>query len=199
MNDLLAVDIVLLPPKDVLDKIISLIKYSSDSPIQLNSHDCLPHISLAMGVLSKTDLKKAKFALSSLADSQKAFSITVTESSTHTTPDGVEMRELLVVRSEELLQLHQEATDAFRLFLSHKDVRTGMFVAPPLVAEISTYWVKHYYDKQGPADYKPHITLGVGTVEKLNTQLHFSAERLALCHLGTYCTCRQILLETVLR
>lgn len=198
MNELLAVDVVLLPPRVVMDNIVNLMDYSSVSPIRLNTHDCLPHISLAMGVLAKADLDKAKLALVSLAAKQKVLPITITETNTHSTPDGLSMRELLISRNEELLQLHQETINTFRSLLRHDNVLINMFVSPPVVADISTHWVKHYYDKRKPADYKPHITLGLGKVTELEQPVNFVAERLALCHLGTYCTCRRILLETSL-
>lgn len=52
MNENIAVDIVLLPSLRDMQRIISLIEYDEDSVIKLNTKDCLPHITLAMGVLN---------------------------------------------------------------------------------------------------------------------------------------------------
>lgn len=198
MSDFLAVDIALLPPKSIMSDVVELMNYSPTSPIKLNTHDCLPHISLAMGVLARADLEKANSVLTLLARKQEPLPISITKAFTHTTPDELDMQELLISRSEELSQFHHETMEAFRPLLLHDQVSTDMFFSPPGVADVSSYWVKHYYGKQKPSDYKPHITLGLGKVKNFDTALNFIADRLVLCHLGSYCTCRQILVEASL-
>jgi hypothetical protein len=48
---LIAVDVVLLPSLSVMDDIIKLINYSSNTVIHLNTQDCLPHITLGEGTV----------------------------------------------------------------------------------------------------------------------------------------------------
>ncbi|MEK6914067.1 MAG: hypothetical protein AABW83_00295 [Nanoarchaeota archaeon] len=50
----IAFDIVILPPKDITDKIIELnrnLKRDYDNPRIVLGENCLPHISLLMGVI----------------------------------------------------------------------------------------------------------------------------------------------------
>ena len=194
----LAVDIVLLPPKDVTDKIISFTSNLPDASTHLNNSDCLPHISLAMGIIEEGNLKEASGILQRVAGQSKSQLIIVEETESYKTPDGKDFSHMLVKPTDELIELHLEIMEAFRPLLSHSNVQTNMFVSPPTVAEVSTHWVKHYYDKSSPKDYHPHITLGEGLAGKLSEPFMFKSNDLALCHLGTYCTCRKLIAEVSL-
>lgn len=52
----IAIDIVLLPPEEIMNKAIEINQQLADDGIKLNKKDCLPHISLCMGVISEEDL-----------------------------------------------------------------------------------------------------------------------------------------------
>jgi hypothetical protein len=199
MSDTLAVDVVLLPPPEIMDKIISLCSHLSDSPTRLNKSDCFPHISLAMGVLKQADIIKATDVLKNLAKHFTPQNVILLKTNYYDTPDSQQLSELTVKSSAGIINLHLSAMEAFRPLLSHDDVQASMFIQRPPVASLSTYWVKHYYDKRGANDFYPHITLGDGKAKPLDLPVDFAANRLALCHLGTYCTCRKILAEVDLR
>lgn len=195
MDKKLAVDIVLLPSLSVMKEIISFIEYLPASPIKLNTKDCLPHISLAMGVLKSSDLEKASRLLAGLAASRLPVDLTITEINDFTTGDNHLFSYGIVKTPDTFVKLHLDVMKTFKGLLTQDSVDTSMFFSPPEVAQRSTYWVEHYYDKKGPEDFHPHITLGQGKVKKLSKPLTFSANRIALAHLGTYCSCRKILAE----
>lgn len=195
MDKKLAVDIVLLPSISAMKKIISFIEYLPASPIKLNTKDCLPHVSLAMGILKSSDLEKASQLLEELVASRAPVDLTIAEINDFTTGDNHLFSYGVVKTPDNLVQLHLDIMETFRGLLTHDLVDTSMFFSPPEVAQRSTYWVEHYYDKKGPEDFHPHITLGQGKVKKLSKPLTFSASRIALAHLGTYCSCRKILAE----
>jgi hypothetical protein len=103
-----------------------------------------------------------------------------------------------IKNTEQLTHLHLDVMSSLHPYLTHSDVQTHMFTSPPVVADVSTTWVQHYFDEQGPESFHPHITLGEGKVRQPERPVTFTAARLALCHLGSYCTCRKILTEHIL-
>jgi hypothetical protein len=61
-------------------------------------------------------------------------------------------------------------------------------------------YIQNFTQNSSYKNFNPHITIGDGIFErKLKLQIKFTASRLALCHLGNYCTCREILYETSLK
>ncbi|MFH1565285.1 MAG: hypothetical protein ABIC82_05600 [bacterium] len=62
------------------------------------------------------------------------------------------------------------------------------------INEVSKNWVQNYYKKYyDPTKYHPHISLKCSRAEYYKFPIKFKASKLALCHLGDYCTCRKIL------
>ena len=58
----LAIDVVLLPPEEVMDEAIK-INQKLGPEIKLNKENCFPHTSLCMGILDDKDLEKVKTIL----------------------------------------------------------------------------------------------------------------------------------------
>ena len=70
MGQKLAVDVVLLPSEEIVDKAIELNKElikKFDKKIILNKENCLPHISLAMGCINENDLPAIEKILEEIA------------------------------------------------------------------------------------------------------------------------------------
>ena len=194
MNYHLAVDIALLPPDVESEKIINLVEHFDDKPTKLNSVDCLPHITLAMGVIKKTKLETAFQIIDALSKNMGEIPISIQRADITTLPNHVKISELIVEPSPDILKLHMDVMDAFRDLLTNDNVRLDYFISPPEVSTQSIYWVQNYFKHhQSVDDYRPHITLGEGILKNLPNQIRFNASTLTLCHLGTYCTCRKIL------
>jgi len=189
----LAVDVVLLPPPEAMGELIDSIEYRDDSVYRLNTENCLPHISLAMGVLDEVELDKAKEFLEELVQNNDPVKVGISNADTITMENGQDMSAALVDSSPHLTGLH---TDAMRLFrpLFSFDVSTDMFATRghEEVAEISTSWVRSYQNKL-PEDFNPHISLGQGSLVHPKKEINFKASRVAIAQLGNYCTCRTIL------
>lgn len=200
MSDQFAVDVALLPPIEVMQSVIGLINYNSDSVIKLDTHGCLPHISLAMGVLRKDNIEAAKALLNKLTNEHTAISVSLIATETHTIPGNIKINDITVRTDTMLLSLAKDVMSVFEPLLTHDNATTDMFASPPEVSQVSTSWVQNYYQNNKiPESFRPHITLGEGTVKDIiTTPITFKASRLALCHLGNYCTCRRILAETEL-
>ncbi len=196
----IAADIVLLPPPRVMRQIAGMTAGLPADPTRLNTSDCLPHMTLAMGLLDTTKIVQASELLDDLAARHTPFMIRLTEANSYKTPDDRTFSQLLAETHEELVALHYDILETFRSLMAPGDrtVTSDMFLSPPEVAPISNFWVQRYFTAH-PAGFRPHITLGASELTVLPGAIEFPALRLAICHFGTYCTCRKILHETALR
>lgn len=192
MHSKIAIDIVLLPSTAVMQECIDLIDYKHDSVIKLDTKDCLPHISLAMGVMNIDDMSKIQSILRSIAANFKPLTLQLTSTRSHTIPNGKEISHIDVAPSRVIADLFSQLKGSLAPHLTH-DVEISMFYSPPTVDPISTTWVEHYYANNSPEDFQGHITLGEGTTRQLDKNIEIEVTQLALCHLGNYCTCRKVL------
>ena len=61
-------------------------------------------------------------------------------------------------------------------------------------SEVSKFWIENYRKNHSdPNNYHPHISLKCRKAEYKNFPIKFTASKLAICHLGNYCSCRKIL------
>jgi 2'-5' RNA ligase len=188
----IAISIALLPPDDIMDMAISINKNYPDDPIQLNKENCLPHISLCLGVVEEEQLPEIRNIITEITQDISPLSLTISQirdyhSSLELLPD------------EKLQQLHEGIITRLEPYLSY-NASTDMFFTPPAVVEKSLFRVQIYREKSSFASYYPHITLLAGTkLTNQDIQKNFIASRIAICQLGNYCTCRKILYTTDLK
>jgi hypothetical protein len=64
-----------------------------------------------------------------------------------------------------------------------------MCYSPPAVVEKTLYWINK---RSSFNDYSPHITLGISKLKGKAVDINFTASKIAICHLGNYCTCRRM-------
>lgn len=193
----IAADVVLLPCRADMQRIISSITYDAGSPIVLNPESCLPHMSLAMGVLELENLAQAQLVLKKVAPVAPE-SHTITKFTVHETPNGRKFKDLTIHTSAALVELHKEVLESFASVFDQEAVASlDMFVSPPSVAEATLYWVNTYYEKN-PKNFRPHITLGEGEFVPGSQPFPIVFDRIAICQLGSYCTARKVLAEVSL-
>lgn len=196
MIDCLAVDVALIPPEDVSRGIIKLIESFNEGPTKLNLINCLPHITLAMGIIERSKLHLAYQVINKLAKSINEIPISIEKTRVSTLQDMTKISELTVELNSDILKLHADVMTAFKELLTDNDVKLDYFLSPPKVSSQSIHWVKNYLKHHQSLDnYNPHITLGKGILENLPSPIKFSNSSIALSHLGTYCTCRKILFQ----
>ena len=190
-----AIDIVLLPPENIMKLCIDLNrKDNADSYQTINLKDNLPHISLAMGVLDENDLESAKNLLSKISNDFLVLNLELFEMYYGVTPDNKKSYAFRVGITEELQNLHNKIVSDFSKILSHNKVSIDMFYFDPneTMDEISSYWVQNY-PKKSFENFSAHISLKCRNAEYNNTPVKFTANDLAICYLGNFCTCRKIL------
>jgi 2'-5' RNA ligase len=188
----IAIDVVLLPPEDIMDKAIEINSQFADDPIKLNKENCLPHISLCMGVVKEKNLLKIKEIIDGISKQFSKLFLTIDEiSDEHVCFE--------IKNNENLQKLHEEIMTKLSSYLSY-DATTDMCFSPPPVVEKTLTWINNY-KKTSFENFYPHITLGISKLEisklenrKLN--IDFIASKLAVCHLGNYCTCRKVIISS---
>jgi 2'-5' RNA ligase len=147
----LAIDIVLLPPSDIMDQAIAINKQFPNDPIQLNKTDCLPHISLCMGVAQEEDLAKIEEIINETIREFSPLSLTIENI-------NKQYSSFYIKHNEQLQRLHEKIMENFAAYLSY-DADTTMFYSPPTVVEKTLYWVTTYKETSSRDKYHPHITL----------------------------------------
>src|SRR3989344_1698771 len=191
----LAVDIALLPPDDIMDFAIQLnrpLVQGIEDEIVLDKTKCLPHITLAMGVMEEAQIKEVKDRMEKIAARFFPLDLKIASLEVTARPDGKSMSGLVVERSSELQRLHIMVMDEIVPLFTYEWVTKEMFYSPPTVNEVPLWWVLNYVRSKVRDTYSPHLTLGMGKAESIALPMLFKASRIAICHLGNYCTCRKI-------
>jgi len=192
----IAVDVVLIPPEEIIRLAIDINKKFSKNVKEnyiLDAESCTPHITLLMGLVEKAQLPEVSQKLSALAKKFSALNIRITKISTVERVDGRVFSKCVIEKNNELQRLHEEILEEMKSVFGYDGAQKEMFFSPPKLNEIPLSGVKGFAKTSASENYKPHITLGFGRPEQLTIPVEFKASRLALCHLGNYCTCRDIL------
>ena len=194
----LAVDFVLLPPTPLMDEVISLNNRLCNSNIILDRDKCFPHISLLMGCLTHDALVNAKSVLRTIASQTKVMLLKIPGTRTVGTEFGNVLA--LDIEPDKVLQsLHESIVHTLGDSLSTDAVKADVFGSS---ANDSTLgWINSFAKESSFDNFWPHITVGYlkeGSGSENIEPRSFRASRLAICHLGNYCTCRGILEEAQL-
>jgi len=195
-----AVDVVLLPSEAMMDKAIEVNRQlveRFDGKITLNKEDCLPHISLAMGCVDEKEIPAIEKVLQAIAKECPLGNLRTVGIRAGTNAQGEKVSVLEVEKTEQLQLLHEKVMEEIGPYFSG-DV-TGDTVAGAEAAESTLQWIRDYREKSSFAKFFPHITVGYGEIANRPVSVEFKASKLALCHLGNHCTCREILVSIELK
>jgi 2'-5' RNA ligase len=190
----IAVDTVLLPSEEVMEKAIAankeLLKQYPDKII-LNKENCLPHVSLAMGCIGKTHISDIGEILSSITEKYSPETLKFIGFSTSTNSIGEKVTVAIIEKTKLLQSLHEEVMTKLAQYLDY-DITENMLLSEK-VDESTLLWIKNFPENSSFKKYYPHITLGYGQLEKFPFPDDCKVTKLAMCHLGNHCTCRKIL------
>jgi hypothetical protein len=78
------------------------------------------------------------------------------------------------------------------------DANAGFVNVEPARAR-DVAWVTRFRTEAAYDVFDPHITLGLGVLDASAPSIAFEASVIALCTLGRFCTCRQVLMSWKLR
>jgi hypothetical protein len=195
-----AIDVVILPPANVMDIAIEynkLLRANTAENIVLGKTRYLPHISLVMGCLAVDQLDGVTSRLDAIARRHEILELSVSNILTDdTAAHGVVSFE--ITRTEQLARLHESIVTSFRPFLT-QDAEESDLADPPPIKKSTLQWINQFVPHACLENFWPHITLGFGEYGGNGfTPISFQGSRLALCHLGNYCTCAEVLAEVSL-
>lgn len=190
MTSKIAIDAVLLPPEEIMDKAIEINSQLVGDPIKLNKESCLPHISLCMGAVERKKLPKVKKIIDEIGKNFSEISLTINKIN-----GGQVCFEFK--NNKDLQKLHETVMTRLLPYLSYNATTDMCFPDPPVV-EKALFWINNYKDKFSFENFYPHITLGISKLKDKELNIKFTSSKLALCHLGNYCTCRKVLFSTKL-
>ena len=184
---------MLLPPEEIMDQAIAINATFSDRSIELGKKSTYPHISLYMGVLDVQNLDLLTTKIEQAAHDYLSLPLTI-DGIVSTIRSNGKAGSVWNIRSNPPLQsLHETIIKESSPFLSSK-VKEEM-VASKEVNPGTLEWISAYAIESSSERFEPHITLGLGQAEPLRKPITFTASRIAICHLGNYCTCQRILWE----
>jgi hypothetical protein len=190
----IAVDAVLLPSDEVAAMAIKAnrrLQKQCPGRIVLDKTTCLPHISLAMGCINIGDIDVIGPILCELAERHGPKTLISADIHVGTNSAGERVSALKLEKTETLQTLHEEVMRSFEPYFRH-DV-TAEMVYSRQACESTLRWIREFPEKASFDNFFPHITLGYGQLCDFAFPERFTAERIALCHLGNHCTCRKIL------
>lgn len=192
-----AVDFAILPPEHVIDTAISLNKQvCNNSYIALDEDQCIPHVSLLMGCLRLDQIRQAELILKAIGSHHNVMTLSVPHIRTVSTPAG-DIMTLNIEPHKELQTLHESLVDAFTSLLATDARQSDVFGDAP-VDNSTLDWINNYIPDSCVGNFWPHITVGYLKKDTALDEIEpftFAASRIAICHLGNYCTCKRVLTE----
>jgi hypothetical protein len=197
----IAINVVILPPDPVMDLALEwnqMLRKARPTNIALGKLQYLPHISIVMGCIRADQLDHAIGKLQSIATQYHTLELQVPNIRAVSTASGNKVVSFDIMLTQELVLLHESIVAAFRPFLTQDADDSALNDSPPISSD-AVDWINHYIPDQCFDHFWPHITLGFGDPPAAFQRISFFASRLAICHLGNYCTCSTILAETVLK
>jgi len=192
----IAIDAVLLPSETMTDKAIEANRRLSDERIVLGKGCCLPHISLAMGCIEKNDIGEIERILQEIAEQCALSRLKVTGIHLGTNSVGEKVSSFQIERTEAVQSLHEKVMQRLKPYLTY-GVTADMVLSPP-VDESTLRWIRNYPEESSFENFFPHITIGYGAIGFFPSPREFAVSKLALCHLGNHCTCREVLISLTL-
>ena len=195
----LAVDLVLLPSSEWVNKLIAINKQLVDfdkQKINLNNSDCLPHLSLAMGVIKDNEMVSVQNILQDLAKDFLPLDISLDGVYENTNDYGEICSCLNVSNGSKLSVLHEKIVEKFD-FCMMREVKKEMFYQSHEINLVTINWVQNFLDNASFNNFHPHITLGLGKIDFEWEPLPLKINTLACFQLGNYCTCRKELFKVL--
>ena len=185
---LVAVDVAILPPPDVMAQAIehsaALSAHSEPGGLRLDDGH-LPHVTLTQHFIRADELDLAFTHVNAVLADQPPVRVAIT--------GGGRSRRTLwmsVERTPELVDLHERLMEALR-GVERQGGGPHAFFEEGRVGDVR--WVTGFRLKSSGSAFTPHITLGHGADMPSIEPVAFDATTIAACHLGRFCTCCKVL------
>jgi 2'-5' RNA ligase len=182
-----ALDVALLLPPDVRSWAMALSAslHRFEHGLRLDEEH-LPHLTLSQQFVGEDDLPAALDAARSVLESLTPLTVRVTGGAR-----AGETVSVAIDRTPTLLALHEQVMAALHPF-ERPDGDATAFVGDS-VRPRDVEWVSRFRQESSFDAFAPHITLGHAPSAPAIDPFEFTADVVAACRLGRFCTCRQVL------
>jgi 2'-5' RNA ligase len=191
---LVAIDIAILPPPEVSERAIALsaaLPFSAPLPAAESQGlrlgpERLPHVTLTQQFVSHDSLDAVIAQVDQVLRGREPLRLRVTGGG-----KGSSSVWMAIERTASLVSLHEQllqATEPFEV----QDGGAPAFVGEP-ARDRDVRWVREFRRASSFARFTPHITLGHASTPPHVEPMDFVATRIAVCHLGRFCTCHRII------
>ena len=192
-SSLVALDVAILLPPDTTTSVERLNEQLEAPPGGFRfDQRHLPHISLVQQFSPTTDLNAIQHTIECVISEHPPFELTLASVVVNETTSA-----LTVTPSSVLDGLHRRLMDQLAVFdvgVGDKDAFIGNETEPVTSARTRDItWVSRFRTEAAYDEFTPHVTLGVGALKAMAPPATFTASALALCLLGRFCTCQEIL------
>ena len=188
MDALVAIDVAILPPRSILDYAVRLsaaLPPAESQGLLLNDTN-RPHITLTQQVVAAVEIPAVLASVTAVVDGRAPVSLRV--SGPGRGASSVWMR---IEPAKELTDLHRALMDALRPFEQPGATAAAFSGGDPRPGDLK--WVAEFRRRSSYSRYTPHITLGHAYQAPHVDPVAFTAATVALCRLGRFCTCRELL------
>jgi 2'-5' RNA ligase len=194
MSTLLALDVAILPPPNVRSRAVRLsaaLPADQSQGLRLDA-DRLPHITLTQQFVRTEELDAIFTRLDEALRGQPPMTLQVIGGG-----KGASSVWMAVERATAISLLHARLMDALHSFEQPGGGAAAFVEGDAREGDVA--WVTGYRQTSSFVAYTPHITLGHAAEPPRLDPFTFEATTVAACHLGRFCTCRQILRSWELR
>ena len=188
--DTTAIDIAILPPADVSARAIALnaaLPADESQGLRLGV-DRLPHITLTQQFVPFESLDPLLAQLDRLVRNHEPVPLRVTGGGKGTS--GLSSVWMTIERTPALANLHAQLLQAAEPFEVATGDASAFFGGDARARDVR--WVSEFRRESSFDRFTPHITLGHAPEPPTVEPMEFVATTIAVCHLGRFCTCRQI-------
>jgi hypothetical protein len=200
---LIAIDALLVPEKQIIDKVESLnAELRQDYPAGY-AFDAMriPHLTLVQRFVMIEVIEAVFRSLAKVLKDEPPLAMTlVAKGISSVSFDGLAVAVFDIERTPELMRLHQKVIHAVAPFAAGGG--TSAAFADNAVAAGTVDWVETFIPEASGENYQPHITAGIATepfVSKLKAApflpVAFKADALAVFQLGNFGTAARKLWE----
>ena len=191
-RELIAVDVAVLLPAAVAGKAAEISRELADDQVGglCLDEDHLPHITLIQQFVRCSRLDELFSRVAGILASQPPLRLRVSQLACRgeTVTLGIE-------HNLQLQRLHQTLLAALAELAGAGGDASCFMTGGEAIRPRDVEWVTRYRNNSSSDRYWPHVTLGHGKPKTPVEPFDFAADRVAVCHLGRFCTCRAVLRE----
>jgi 2'-5' RNA ligase len=187
-ENLLALDLAILPPPDVHDRAVKIsasLPEDESQGLRLGPQ-YLPHVTLTQQFIHSDDMEALFARVDETLRRQPPLTLRITGSA-----HGGRTVCMAIERTPALAGLHERLMEAMVPFERSGGDAEAFFDSDARADDVA--WVTTYRTKSSLRLFAPHITLGHATHAPSIAPDSFQASTVAACHLGRYCSCRRVL------